>query len=105
MRPVLYDSWHDIQFFPRGSRGGGAVQKLTITGNICESGDILARDRELLLPCPGDIIAVENAGAYGFSMASNYNSRLRSAEALIGLDGKDRLIRRRDSYEDLLRQL
>jgi diaminopimelate decarboxylase len=112
MRPVLYDSWHDIQFFPRGSRGfsassacGGKVQKLTITGNICESGDILARDRELPLPCPGDIAAVENAGAYGYSMASTYNSRLRPAEALIGLDGKDRLIRRRDSYEDLLRQL
>jgi diaminopimelate decarboxylase len=101
MRPVLYDSWHDIQFFT----DSGRVQKLTITGNICESGDILARDRELPLPEPGDIIAVENAGAYGYSMASNYNSRLRPAEALIGLDGKDRLIRRRDSYEDLLRQL
>jgi diaminopimelate decarboxylase len=54
---------------------------------------------------PGDIIGVENAGAYGYSMASNYNSRLRPGEALISPAGKDRLIRRRDRYEDLLRQL
>jgi diaminopimelate decarboxylase len=101
MRPVLYDSWHDIRLFT----GGGKTQKLTITGNICESGDILARDRELPLPAIGDIIGVENAGAYGYAMASNYNSRLRPAEVLIDTGGQDRLIRRRDTYEDLLRQL
>jgi diaminopimelate decarboxylase len=104
-RPVLYDSWHDIRVFAREEAGGAAPQKLTITGNICESGDILARDRELSCPRPGDIIGIENAGAYGYSMASNYNSRLRPAEVLIGLDGGDRLIRRRDTYEDLLRQI
>jgi diaminopimelate decarboxylase len=65
----------------------------------------LARDRELPPLRPGDIIGVENAGAYGYSMASNYNSRLRPGEALISPAGEDRLIRRRDRYEDLLRQL
>jgi diaminopimelate decarboxylase len=100
-RPVLYDSWHDIRLFG----GGGKIQKLTITGNICESGDILARGRDLPLPETGDIIGVENAGAYGYAMASNYNSRLRPAEALIDAAGKDRLIRRRETYDDLLRQL
>ncbi|GHT97533.1 diaminopimelate decarboxylase [Spirochaetia bacterium] len=101
MRPVLYDSWHDIRIFTANK----TAQKVTVTGNICESGDILARDRDLPLPEPGDLIGVENAGAYGYAMASNYNSRLRPAEVLIALDGKDRLIRRRDTYEDLLRQL
>jgi diaminopimelate decarboxylase len=101
MRPLLYDSWHDIRLFS----GGGKTQKLTITGNICESGDILARDRELPLPETGDIIGIENAGAYGYVMSSNYNSRLRPAEVLIDTNGKDRLIRRRETYDDLLRQL
>jgi diaminopimelate decarboxylase len=104
MRPVLYDAWHTIRIFT-ADRSTKPTQKLTVTGNICESGDILARDRELVLPCVGDVIGIENAGAYGYAMASNYNSRLRPAEVLIGLDGKDRLIRRRDTYSDLLRQL
>jgi diaminopimelate decarboxylase len=102
-RPVLYGSWHDIRVFCREK--AGKPQKLTFTGNICESGDILARDRELPCPRPGDLIAVENAGAYGYSMASNYNSRLRPAEVLINPRGEDRLIRRRDRHQDLLRQL
>ncbi|MDR2631388.1 MAG: diaminopimelate decarboxylase [Spirochaetaceae bacterium] len=102
MRPVLYDSWHDIRFFS-SPEGGGDLRKITVTGNICESGDILARDRELPLPRPGDIIGVENAGAYGYSMTSNYNSRLRPAEVLIDRAGGDRLIRRRDTYAELLR--
>jgi diaminopimelate decarboxylase len=101
MRPILYDSWHDIRLFS----GSGNTQKLTITGNICESGDILARDRELHLPEPGDIIGIENAGAYGYAMTSNYNSRLRPAEVLIDTNGKDRLIRRRETYDDLLKQI
>jgi diaminopimelate decarboxylase len=103
MRPVLYDSWHDIRVF-RAEKAGTPLQKVTVTGNICESGDIIARDRELPLPRTGDIIGVENAGAYGYSMASNYNSRLRPAEVLIDTSGADRLIRRRDRYEDILRQ-
>jgi diaminopimelate decarboxylase len=105
MRPVLYDSWHDIRVFTREGAGGGTLRRVTITGNICESGDIIARDRELPPLRTGDLIGVENAGAYGYSMASNYNSRLRPAEVLIDRGGKDRLIRRRDRCEDLLRQL
>jgi diaminopimelate decarboxylase len=105
MRPVLYDSWHDIEFFPRGPLEDRPVLPLTITGNICESGDLLASGRMLPLPRPGDIIAVANAGAYGYSMASTYNSRLRPAEVLIDPAGSDRLIRRRDTPEDLLHQL
>jgi diaminopimelate decarboxylase len=104
MRPVLYDSWHDIRVF-RAENSGAPRRKVTLTGNICESGDIIARDRELPLPRQGDIIGIENAGAYGYSMASNYNSRLRPAEALIAITGEDRLIRRRDRYEDILRQI
>ncbi|GHT74780.1 diaminopimelate decarboxylase [Spirochaetia bacterium] len=97
MRPVLYDSWHDILIFTANKK----TQKLTITGNICESGDILARDRDLPLPYIGDIIGIENAGAYGYSMASTYNSRHRPAEILLGPDGQDRLIRRRESLTSL----
>jgi diaminopimelate decarboxylase len=97
MRPALYDSWHDIRVFTENK----TTQRLTITGNICESGDILAKDRELPLPAVGDIIGIENAGAYGYAMASNYNTRLRPAEVLIDIQGKDRLIRRRETYGDL----
>ncbi|MBQ3921318.1 MAG: diaminopimelate decarboxylase, partial [Firmicutes bacterium] len=74
----------------------------TIVGNICESGDIIAKDRRITKADTGDLIAVGNAGAYGYSMSSNYNNRLRPAEVLIDLGGRDRLIRRRDSYEDLI---
>lgn len=84
---------------------GPALEQVQIAGNICESGDILARDRLLPVTAHGDLIGVRNAGAYGYSMASNYNSRLRPAEVLLCADGSTRLIRHRDTYEDLLRQL
>ena len=104
-RPVMYDSWHDIEVY----RGGEAVLSgetclQTVVGNICESGDIVAKDRELPRIYKDDIIAVLDAGAYGYAMSSNYNNRLRPAEILIGLDGEPRLIRRRDTYDDLFRQ-
>ncbi len=71
-------------------------------GPICETGDFLALDRELELPIEGEVLAVRTAGAYGFAMASNYNGRLRPAEALV--DGAEvRLIRQRESFEDLIR--
>lgn len=103
-RPTMYDSWHDIEVWRDGSPVEGEPQTQTVVGNICESGDILARDRELPRVERGDILVVLDAGAYGYSMSSNYNNRLRPAEVLIDLEGKDRLIRRRDTYEDLLRQ-
>ena len=74
----------------------------TIVGNICESGDIVAKDRLLPELKKGDIIGVLDAGAYGHVMSSNYTKRLRPAEVLVTLDGTLRLIRRRDSLEDLL---
>ncbi len=105
IRPALYDSWHDIEVF----RNGCLVSPLTsekevvsVTGEICESGDLLAKDRELPVIEEGDIVCALDAGAYGYSMCSNYNSRLRPAEVLVMHDGSHRLIRRRDTYEDLL---
>ena len=73
----------------------------TITGNICESGDILAKDRMLPEMHEGDIVGILDAGAYGFSMSSSYNTRFMPAEVLITREGKARLIRRRQTYEDL----
>ena len=76
-------------------------KKFTITGNICESGDIL-KDRNLPQNIKiGDILAILDTGAYGFSMASNYNSMLRPAEVLIDLKGEAKLIRKRESLSDL----
>jgi diaminopimelate decarboxylase len=103
MRPVLYDAHHDIEVYRGGSLTNEGRKTVTIVGNICESGDKLAEDATLPLIAQGDILGVMDAGAYGYSMASNYNLRLRPAEVMIGLDGSDRLIRKRDTLEDLMR--
>ena len=72
-----------------------------MVGPICETGDFLALDRSMPLPMEGELLAVRTAGAYGFTMASNYNGRPRPAEVLV--DGIDvRLVRRRETYEDLI---
>lgn len=116
MRPVLYDSYHEIDLYRNGTLihkqapGSDAANRedvsenetVTIVGNICESGDILARDRSMPVIRKGDIIAVKNAGAYGHVMSSNYNGRLRPAEVLITTAGTAKLIRKRDSYENLV---
>jgi diaminopimelate decarboxylase len=73
-----------------------------VVGPICETGDFLARDRDLARVAPGDLIAVMSAGAYGFSMASNYNSRPRAAEVLVRGD-RYAVVRRREELEDLVR--
>jgi diaminopimelate decarboxylase len=73
-----------------------------VVGPICETGDFLALDRRMAVPSPGDVLAVLTAGAYGSSMASNYNSRLRPAEVLVE-DGHAHLVRARESLEDLTR--
>ncbi len=103
MRPVLYDSFHDFEIYGGHSQAArpSTPIKQTIVGNICESGDILAKDRELPQILVGDILGVLDAGAYGFSMASNYNQRFLPAEVLIGIDGQARLIRRRQTLDDL----
>lgn len=102
MRPVLYDSYHEVRILKRNG-DDGSREVCTVVGNICESGDILAKDRTLPAACEGDLVAVETAGAYGYAMSSCYNCRLRPAEVLIAADGTDRLIRRRDTFEDLIR--
>jgi diaminopimelate decarboxylase len=73
-----------------------------VVGPVCESGDFLAKDRRLPALKRGDLLAVFSAGAYGMAMSSNYNSRLRAAEVLVEGD-KHRLIRRRETYADLVR--
>ena len=103
-RPVMYDSHHDMEFYRNDEIiKSDKTAPATVVGNICETGDILASDRELGQITEGDLIGIMDAGAYGYSMASNYNSRMRPAEVMIGLDGKPRLIRRRDTIEDLMR--
>lgn len=105
MRPVMYDSFHDVEIY----RAEGVttqetdVLSQTITGNICESGDILAKARELPAMQEGDVVGILDAGAYGFSMSSSYNQRQRPAEVLITSSGAAKLIRRRESLEDLAR--
>jgi diaminopimelate decarboxylase len=97
-RPSLYGAYHAIQ--PVGQRHGTVTAD--VVGPICETGDFLARDQEVPAARAGELLAVMSAGAYGFSMASNYNSRPRVAEVLVS--GQEyRVIRERESYEDLIR--
>ncbi len=102
-RPVMYDSHHDIEVYRDGKPlNAEATEEVTVVGNICESGDILAKKRKLPVIKEGDIIGVMDAGAYGFAMSSNYNMRLKPAEVLIKENGDAVLIRRRDTFEDLI---
>ncbi len=102
MRPVLYDSYHAVTIVKADPNEEGE-EVATIVGNICESGDIIANERNMKKVSVGDVVAVGNAGAYGFAMSSNYNCRLKPAEVLIEKDGKDRLVRRRDTFEDIIK--
>jgi diaminopimelate decarboxylase len=78
------------------------LQVVDVVGPICESGDFLARDREMPVVGPGEYLAVMSAGAYGFTMASNYNSRPRPAEVMVQGDSH-RIIRKRETWQDLIR--
>jgi diaminopimelate decarboxylase len=101
VRPAMYDSFHDLEIYPaKASPSVPLVQ--TIVGNICETGDILAKDRLLPEIREQDILGVLDAGAYGYSMSSTYTQRFRPAEVLIRTDGSPRLIRRRETAQDLL---
>ncbi|MBC7923495.1 MAG: diaminopimelate decarboxylase [Ferruginibacter sp.] len=99
LRPMLYDAFHDIVNVSNVDATNQRVY--TVVGYICET-DTLGWDRTLNEVRPGDILALKNAGAYGFSMSSNYNSRFRPAEVLVH-HGQAHLIRRRETMEDLLR--
>ena len=98
IRPMFYDSYHRIKNI---SNPDGEKKKYAVVGNICET-DTFAWDRNLNEVKEGDYLVFYNAGAYGFEMSSNFNSRFKPAEVLIK-DGKAHLIRRRDTFEDLLK--
>lgn len=112
IRPTLYDSFHRI--WPVAPAAGlpapptdyeaviAGTQKVDVVGPVCESGDFLARDRALPPVRRGDLLATFSAGAYGMAMSSNYNGRPRAAEVLVDGD-RHRLIRRRETYDDLIR--
>ena len=101
VRPAMYDSFHDMEVYPADAAERPTLTQ-TIVGNICETGDVLAKDRSLPEIHEGDIIGVLDAGAYGHAMSSSYNQRFRPAEVLITADGSHRLIRRRETADDLL---
>jgi diaminopimelate decarboxylase len=97
IRPSLYDSYHEIKPVRENT---GEAAPCDVVGPVCESGDFFAKDRAIKDPREGDLLAVLDAGAYSFSMASNYNFRPRAAEVLLEA-GRPRLIRRRETFEDL----
>jgi diaminopimelate decarboxylase len=99
LRPALYHAYHEI--LPVDEKEG-ADQVVDVVGPVCETGDFLARERALPGVEPGELLAVMSAGAYGFTMSSNYNSRLRPAEVMVDGD-RFAVVRERESYEDLIR--
>ncbi len=101
IRPSLYDAYHEV--LPLNEKAGQrAKQTVDIVGPVCESGDFLAKDRSLSLVEPGELLAIMSAGAYGFVMSSNYNSRPRVPEVLVR-DREFHVIRERERYEDLVK--
>ena len=99
LRPALYDAYHRIEPVTAGELATGPVD---VVGPVCETGDFLARGRELPNVAAGALLAIRDTGAYGFSMSSTYNMRPRAAEALVE-DGRLRLIRRRETFDDMVR--
>jgi len=96
IRPALYQAWMAVE--PVAARQGDA-RRYDLVGPICETGDFLAKDRELVL-AEGDLLAIRSAGAYGFTMSSNYNTRGRAAEVMVDGD-QAHLVRRRETLEEL----
>ena len=97
LRPALYSAWQDI--IPVQPRTTGTPRVYDVVGPVCETGDFLGKDRELNV-MPGDLLAVRSAGAYGFSMSSNYNSRPRAAEVMVDGD-RFQVVRRRETVVEL----
>jgi diaminopimelate decarboxylase len=100
IRPSLYGAYHHIELLE--DRGSAPEETFDVVGPICESGDFLGQDLNLPEVQPGDLLAVFTAGAYGFAMSSNYNSRTRVPEILVS-GRKAYVIRRRETFEDLIR--
>ncbi|MCI4396446.1 MAG: diaminopimelate decarboxylase [Thermoprotei archaeon] len=101
IRPALYGAYHEI--VPVKLAKDAAEIEAHIVGNYCESGDVLAHGRKIQVVKEGDLIALLDAGAYGYSMSSNYNLRPRPAEVIVRDNGKVELIRKRETLEDLVR--
>jgi diaminopimelate decarboxylase len=98
LRPSLYSAYHEIEALTESSEQERAVD---IVGPVCESGDFFAKDYKLPPLNHNDLLVIKSAGAYGFGMGSNYNTRGRSAEVAVE-NAKARLIRRRESFDDLI---
>ncbi|MCL2383046.1 MAG: hypothetical protein FWC79_02565 [Oscillospiraceae bacterium] len=105
LRPSMYDSYHKVEILRNpllaSSENDDKYVTATITGNVCESCDVLATDRQILLPRIGDYVKIHDTGAYGYSMSSNYTGRLRPAEVLVCKNGQDTLIRKAETMNDI----
>ena len=100
IRPSLYGSYHSI--LPARRKDGRETVVADVVGPVCESGDFLAKDRSMPVAEPGELLVVMSAGAYGYTMSSNYNSRPRPPEIIVKGD-RYFTTRERESYEDLIR--
>ena len=104
IRPALYEAYHKIDVIAGDGRLlGNDTQEVDVVGPVCETGCFLAKKRALPILHEGDLLVLRDAGAYGFSMASNYNSRRLPAEVLICSDGSARVIRKRERFEEMWR--
>lgn len=101
VRPSMYDSYHEISL----PESKGEIITANFCGNVCESGDILGKERVVKMPKVGDPVIVSNAGAYGYSMASNYTGRERPAEIMVKSDSSIELIRKRENLEYLTQNI
>ncbi len=108
-RPILYGSYHPISIAHRDPSASKSERAVVVGGPLCESGDIFTQEEggfvaKRMLPAAqvGDLVVLEVAGAYGYAMSSNYNSKYRAPEVMIE-DGEAKLIRQRESADDLLR--
>ena len=99
LRPSLYDAYHNLEVVT--DKGDAPKSPADVVGPVCESGDFLVKQVELPILEHNDLLVIHSAGAYGFSMASNYNTRGRAAEVAV-VDGEMKLIRRRETFEDLI---
>lgn len=105
VRPSMYDSYHEISIIHQNPDKKRTSEFANFCGNVCESGDILGKERLVAVPDVGDIVVVHNAGAYGYSMASNYTGRPRPAEVMIEEDGQTHLIRKRETISFLMENI
>jgi diaminopimelate decarboxylase len=102
IRPALYGAHHDIVPVDLRRTDSEMPEAVDVVGPICESGDFFARDRQMLATSEGSLLAILDAGAYGSSISSNYNTRPRAAEVMVE-GARVRVVRRRENIKDLVR--